>query len=202
MKIILDPIRSLILMLLIMRRSVSMKPILTRAACARLIWFRCVAIALVLTISQESVFARPKIVGDYNSVSIEAKNCSVQEVLDSLANKFNFHYHSNADLTVQAAEIYEGSLPRVLPRILRGYSYFVKSDSGRIDLTVLGSENAQTRSTPEGLGNRNGNLESSARSDFGHLDQKDLGAEKPRGIEPASIGDHGNQSAAEPEFGG
>jgi hypothetical protein len=116
--------------------------------------------------------------------------------------KLNFHYHSNADLSAQITGKYQGSLLHILPRLLTGYSYFVKSDPGRLDLTVLEAENFQARSKPYDQRNQSGHLDNSARSDFGR-GPKGLGAERPHS-KPETTGDPGNQldSAAGPEFGG
>lgn len=162
-------------------------------------------IALASIITTESSFAGPRVVGNLNSMNIEAQNCSVEEILNSLADKFNFHYRSTADLSSQITGIYEGSLLRILPRLLTGFSYFVKSETGRLDLTVLGTEKDQARSESEGLRNQDGDLDGSGRFDSGRLDAAAPGAQKPQGsVRPEATGDPDNHrgNASEPEFGG
>ena len=101
-----------------------------------------VTFAAVVAIAPASALAA-KVSGSPQAVSIEAQNSSIEEILAALGHDFNVHYHSLADLKSQITGTYQGSLQRVLSRILEGYNFVVKSNSdGGVDVTVLGRRNA------------------------------------------------------------
>jgi hypothetical protein len=97
-----------------------------------------VAVATVPT----SVLAEAQIRGTVEAVSVETKNSSLKEVLAALSDAFDVHYRSVTDLERQINGTYSGSLEKVLKRVLEGYSFFVKTGDGGIELTVLESSNA------------------------------------------------------------
>src|SRR5262249_13708779 len=92
-----------------------------------------VALATVPT----AALADAQVRGSPEAVTIEARNTSVEEILKALSGAFDVHYRSSANLQMRVTGNYEGSLHRVMKRVLDGYSYFVKTAEGRIDLTVL-----------------------------------------------------------------
>jgi hypothetical protein len=97
-----------------------------------------IAVATVPT----SVLAEAQVRGTVAALSVETKNSSLKEVLAALSDAFDVHYRSAADLERQINGTYTGSLEKVLKRVLEGYSFFVKTGDGRIELTVLESSNA------------------------------------------------------------
>jgi hypothetical protein len=94
-------------------------------------------LGVALVAAPTAALADAQVRGSPEAVTIEARNTSVEEILKALSGTFDVHYRSSANLQMQVTGNYEGSLPRVMKRILDGYSYFVKSADGRMDITVL-----------------------------------------------------------------
>ncbi len=96
-----------------------------------------IMLGVALAATPTAALADAQVRGSAEAVTIEARNTSVEEILKALSGTFDVHYRSSANLQMRVTGNYEGSLQRVMKRILDGYSYFVKSGDGRIDLTVL-----------------------------------------------------------------
>jgi hypothetical protein len=96
-----------------------------------------IMLGVALAAAPTAALADAQVRGSPEAVTIEARNTSVEEILKALSGTFDVHYRSSANLQMQVTGNYEGSLQRVMKRILNGYSYFVKSADGRIDLTVV-----------------------------------------------------------------
>jgi hypothetical protein len=96
-----------------------------------------IMLGVALAAAPTAALADAQVRGNPEAVTIEARNTSVEEILKALSGTFDVHYRSSANLQMQVTGNYEGSLQRVMKRILDGYSYFVKSADGRIDITVL-----------------------------------------------------------------
>jgi hypothetical protein len=94
-------------------------------------------LGVAMAATPTAALADAQVRGGPEAVTIEARNTSVEEILKALSGTFDVHYRSSANLQMQVTGNYEGSLQRVMKRILEGYSYFVKTADGRIDLTVL-----------------------------------------------------------------
>jgi hypothetical protein len=94
-------------------------------------------LGVALAAAPTAALADAQVRGSPEVVTIEARNTSVEEILKALSGTFDVHYRSAANLQMRVTGNYEGSLQRVMKRILDGYSYFVKSGDGRIDITVL-----------------------------------------------------------------
>jgi hypothetical protein len=94
-------------------------------------------LGVALAAAPTAALADAQVRGSPEAVTIEARNTSVEEILKALSGTFDVHYRSAANLQMRVTGNYEGSLQRVMKRILDGYSYFVKSGDGRIDITVL-----------------------------------------------------------------
>lgn len=99
-------------------------------------------LAGALAIAPVSVLAAARVSGDPQAVRIEAQNTSIGEILSALGHEFNVHYSSSANLEKQLSGTYQGSLQRVLTRVLQGYNFIVRTKDGRIEVTVLGTRNA------------------------------------------------------------
>ena len=97
--------------------------------------------------------------------SIEVRHRSVEEVLNCLSEKFDLHYRSTADLTLQITGTYQGSLDRILPRLLRGSDFFLGFSAGRIDVTILGQGQLPPKNKVEIKGNNIDHVE--AEPEFG-----------------------------------
>jgi hypothetical protein len=96
-----------------------------------------IALGAALAAASTAALADAQVRGSPEAVTVEARNTSVEEVLKALGGAFDVHYRSSANLQTRLTGHYEGSLQRVMKRVLDGYSYFVKVGDGRIDLTVL-----------------------------------------------------------------
>jgi hypothetical protein len=90
-----------------------------------------------LAAAPTSVLAEAQVRGNPEAVTIEAKNTSVQEILTALSGTFDLHYRSSANLDMRLTGNYQGSLQKVMKRVLDGYSYFAKIGDDGINLTVL-----------------------------------------------------------------
>jgi len=103
-------------------------------------------LAAALAITPISAMAAAIVSGNPQAVSVDAQNSSVAEILAALGRDFNVHYRSSADLKTEITGTYEGSLRRVVTRILEGYNFIMKSSPGGIEVTVLGRRNAPAMS--------------------------------------------------------
>jgi hypothetical protein len=101
-----------------------------------------IVLGLALAIAPTPVLAKVQVGGSPEAVSIDAQNTSIKEILEALGNAFDVHYQSSANLEKQLTGTYEGSLQRVVMRVLEGYNVVVKTNNGRIEITVLGTRNA------------------------------------------------------------
>lgn len=99
-------------------------------------------LAGALAIAPVSVLAAARVSGDPQAVRIEAQNTSIGEILSALGHEFNMQYNSSANLEKQLSGTYQGSLQRVLTRVLEGYNFIVRTKDGRVEVTVLGTRNA------------------------------------------------------------
>jgi hypothetical protein len=108
-----------------------------------------IALGVALAAIPGAALADTQVRGSPEAVTVEAKNTSVEEVLRALSRAFDVHYRSSVNLQTPLTGNYEGSLQKVMKRVLDGYSYFVKVGDGRIDLTVLDApRNAPSTDAP------------------------------------------------------
>lgn len=103
-----------------------------------------VTLAAALAIARTPAMAEVKVSGNPDVVTIDAQNSSIGEILAALGREFKVQYRSSADLNRQVTGTYQGSVRQVVTRILDGYNFVVQSGPGGIDVTVLGTTNAQT----------------------------------------------------------
>src|SRR5260370_8534328 len=106
-----------------------------------------IMLGVALAAAPTAALADAQVRGSPEAVIIEARNTSVEEILKALSGTFDVHYRSSANLQMQVTGNYEGPLPRVMKRILDGYSYFLKTGDGRIDITVLDAPRPAPRSS-------------------------------------------------------
>jgi len=100
------------------------------------------ALAAILTVAPTSLRADAQVQGSPEGVRVETQNTSVEEVLAALGAAFEVRYRSSAKLTKQLTGTYEGSLQRVVTRVLEGYDFVVRANKGKIEITVWGVRNA------------------------------------------------------------
>ena len=101
-----------------------------------------IAFGFALIMAPTFVFADAQISGSSQSVRIEARDSSVEEVLAGLDNALNVRHRSSVKLDNRLNGTYEGSLQSVIKRILAGYDFFVKTENGEVEVTILRSPTA------------------------------------------------------------
>jgi hypothetical protein len=108
-----------------------------------------IVLGVALAMAPTSVLADVHVAGSPEAVSIDAQNTSIKEILAALGNAFDVHYQSSANLDKQLTGTYEGSLRWVVTRLLEGYNFIIRTNQGRIEVTVLGTQNGpQTVEAP------------------------------------------------------
>jgi hypothetical protein len=75
--------------------------------------------------------------GQPDAVHIDARDVSLQEVLDALQAKFNLRYRTNDVLDTRISGTFNGPLRRVAGRILDGYDFAMKITPQGMDVLVL-----------------------------------------------------------------
>jgi hypothetical protein len=113
----------------------------TRRSSRRLQVRGVMALAAALAIAPTSLLAEAQVQGSPDAVRIETQNSSIEEVLAALGNAFDVRYRSSANLGKQLSGTYEGSLQRVVARVLEGYDFVLRNNKGKIEITVLGTRN-------------------------------------------------------------
>jgi hypothetical protein len=98
-----------------------------------------IAFGAALAIAPTSVLAEAQVRGSPAAVTVEAQNTSVEDILAALNTAFGMRYRSSANLDKRLNGTYEGSLRRVVARVLEGYNFFVRTDEGNIEVTVIGT---------------------------------------------------------------
>ena len=106
-----------------------------------------VVAALVAGLAAPSVtaMAAAQVSGSPQSVSVDAQNSSLKDILSALGKQFNIHYQSTANLDKQLSGTYEGSLRRVVARLLEGYNFIITTNQDMIEVTVLGTQGPANR---------------------------------------------------------
>jgi hypothetical protein len=109
-----------------------------------------VVAALVAGLAAPSVtaMAAAQVRGSPQNVSVDAQNSSLKDILSALGKQFNIHYQSTANLDKQLSGTYEGSLRRVVARLLEGYNFIITTNQDMIEVTVLGTQSLQTGGAP------------------------------------------------------
>jgi hypothetical protein len=105
-----------------------------------------VVAALVASLAAPPVtaMAAAQVSGSPQNVSVDAQNSSLKDILSALGKQFNVHYQSTANLDKQLSGTYEGSLRRVVARLLEGYNFIITTNQDMIEVTVLGTQGLQT----------------------------------------------------------
>ena len=93
------------------------------------------------------IHAEARISGSSDALQIEAQDASIDEVLNALESRFGLHYRAMAALDRRMTGAYAGSLRRVLKRLLDGFDYVVKVNSGTLDVIIIGAAD-QRRAVP------------------------------------------------------
>src|SRR5262249_13031646 len=97
------------------------------------------AILLAALFPARSLGAETRVTGEPDAVRVEARDSRVEEVLVALGASFGLQYRSPSALSRRVSGTYEGSLRRVVTRLLDGYDFVMKTGSDGIEVTVYGS---------------------------------------------------------------
>ncbi|MFL6796086.1 MAG: hypothetical protein ACJ8F3_01590 [Xanthobacteraceae bacterium] len=77
--------------------------------------------------------------GTPEAARVVAQGGSIDEVMAALRNAFEMRWQAPMPLDRRLTGTYEGSLNRVLTRVLEGYNFVVKAGNGRLEVIVLGA---------------------------------------------------------------
>lgn len=102
------------------------------------------AVAACLAVAPAVAYIAPQVTVSSRTVSINAQNRSIEEVLSALRQKFDLQFQSSVNLDKKLTGTYQGSLLRVLSRLLQGYNFIIKSNKDRLEVTVIGTEPSNT----------------------------------------------------------
>jgi hypothetical protein len=83
--------------------------------------------------------AQATITGAEDDLTIQARDSSVQEVLAALGTRFGLRYRNITALDRRIDGTFEGSLRRVVTRLLDGSSYVMSTGGGHIEVIVVGA---------------------------------------------------------------
>src|SRR5437879_5843635 len=82
------------------------------------------------------VRAEVRVNGAPGTVQVEARDASIEEVLAALSADYGLQYKSTASLDRRVTGTYQGSLQRVVRRLLDGYDYVLKTEADGIEVMV------------------------------------------------------------------
>jgi hypothetical protein len=97
------------------------------------------AVLLGALVHPGSIRAEVRVTGAPGIVQVEARDASVEEVLAALSADVGLQYRSTASLDRRVTGTYQGSLQRVVRRLLEGYDYVLKTQAESIEVVVIGS---------------------------------------------------------------
>ena len=80
--------------------------------------------------------------GPANALQIEMRDTSVQDVLLVLGANYGLRFSSAAPLDRSVSGSFNGTLPRLVARLLDRYNYIVKSANGTLEVVVLSARDA------------------------------------------------------------
>lgn len=84
-----------------------------------------------------AAYSQVRVDGQPDTVHVEARDASLQEILAALQEKFNLRYRSNDALDSRMTGTFDGPLRRVAARILDGYDFAMKVTPEGIDVLVM-----------------------------------------------------------------
>ena len=93
------------------------------------------------------IHAEARISGSSDALQIEAQDASIDEVLSAFESHFEFHYRTTAALDRRINGAYAGSLRQVVRRLLDGFDYVVRVNSGTVEVIIFGA-GSQWRAVP------------------------------------------------------
>jgi hypothetical protein len=97
--------------------------------------------AIVLSIvAVHGARAEVHVQGVPDAVVVDARDASVEDVLEALGTSFGLQYRGADALQRRISGTYRGSLQHVVRRVLDGYNFVLKTDDDEIEVVVIGGE--------------------------------------------------------------
>jgi hypothetical protein len=94
-------------------------------------------IGLLLAVLQSHpVCAQIRVQGSAENIRLEAHDATVEEILAVLRARFDLRYR-DAALNRRVTATYEGSLRKILARVLDGYDYVIGPKGDKIEVIVV-----------------------------------------------------------------
>jgi hypothetical protein len=102
-------------------------------------WAGALVGAVVLGALSVPALAGVRVVeGRAGALVVEARDATVEQVLEALGESQNFIFHTSRALTRVLSGTYSGTLSRVLARVLDGYDHVVESTPSGIRVNIVG----------------------------------------------------------------
>jgi hypothetical protein len=98
------------------------------------------ALVVCLAAAPGVALASAQVSGTAQSVSVDAQNSSVKEVLSALGRNFHLQLQTSANLDKPISGTYHGSLQRIVARLLEGYNFVIQTNQNGLQVTVLGTQ--------------------------------------------------------------
>jgi hypothetical protein len=93
---------------------------------------------LLIAAHAVSVRAEIRVAGSASNVHVDARDATVADVLAALAERFGLHVRGPVgDRRISAT--FDGSLRRVVGRVLDGYDYVIRTRGDTLEVMVLGT---------------------------------------------------------------
>jgi hypothetical protein len=86
--------------------------------------------------------AEVSVSGEPSAVQIEVYDAPIDEVMAALGASYGVQYQSPAALSRRVTGNYQGSLQRVIARLLDGYDFVIKTDPEGVEVRVYGGVKA------------------------------------------------------------
>jgi hypothetical protein len=99
--------------------------------------FLALAVWLVALLHPYCAGAETNVTGRSDAIRLELHDAPIEEVFAALSASFGLRYRSSAALNHRLTGIYEGSLRRVVARVLEGYNFIVKTSAGSVEVVVF-----------------------------------------------------------------
>jgi hypothetical protein len=97
------------------------------------------AILLAGLLSNHSALAQMSVSGTEDGLILEAHDVALEAVLAALSARHDLHHRSTFALDRRIDGTYSGPLRRVVAHLLEGCDYVMKTESGHIEILVVGA---------------------------------------------------------------
>src|SRR5206468_4911807 len=84
--------------------------------------------------------------GASDALVLDARDASVEDVLEALGTSFGLQYRGADALQRRISGTYRGSLQHVVRRVLDGYNFILKTDDEDVEVVVIGGDASGTAS--------------------------------------------------------